>query len=187
MKKSVTMREFIMLAALIIIIAYYFAVHVPMKNQMAEIEAQQIKTQDDIDSATARLLAMKSMQKELDMIFEQSGGNPPEIAEYNNSNQVLMELNSILGSAASYNIAFSEEAKTDYIVRREINMDYRATDYDTALEILTAIHGSPLRYLIKDLNLSAKSNRSSEDLFSVSVNIACFEYSPPLNSGAAAP
>jgi len=177
MNKKVSKREFILLAILILICVYYFLVHLPVTNEMNQLAAEQTDVETQIDEATNRLLVKNSMQKEIDAVYAESNGNPDILPEYNNANQVMVELNSILADCESYNITFDDEQYEDHVVRRTIKLEFFTTDYADAKMIVQAIHRSSLQYLIQDLSINDKTLEDADGQVNTNIVMTCFEYS----------
>lgn len=175
MKRQLTSREIVLLcilACIATISAYVLLFYMPMKQELAELQGQAQLTQTEIEAAQQRIVEKNRMEAELNRIFAENP-NPVGLAEYDNLQKVMFELNTILSGAREYNLSFGTVDTEQDIVRRSISMRFSSTGYDNAKEILRQLNESAYRCMIDDINMSI-----DRDGGAVTVNgtIVFFEY-----------
>jgi Tfp pilus assembly protein PilO len=189
MKKGISLREIVLLGVLLVVIFYYFVVQIPITNEMNAISAEKAGLMDEVDTKTAMLVTQKSMQKALDEVYAQNGGQPDEMPAYDNSDALLEELNTVLASAETYSINFKAEDRetSAYVVRRVLQLSYNTATYWMAEHILDEIAASPYESLISDLSISDNTKKSAKGdaLVNVSLTLTYFEYVQAENEASA--
>ena len=178
MKRKLTPRELLLLgvlAVLAIVVGYITLFYMPTTaaRDSALDEAESCKQQ--IDAARVRLAEKQRMERELDEIFEQNP-NPLGLADYDNLQPVMVELNTILAATQSYSLNFATVDATQSIIRREINITFTCNNYATAKIVLQRLHDSIYRCMLN--NVSISRGRSSDGTVSVSGSIVFFECKP---------
>lgn len=182
MKKSVmSLRELILLGILIVLAAYYFVVQGPIAKETEALENARAQVDAELDTEQDRLLMKGAMERELEAVFAAAGGNPEALPDYNNINNVINELHAILDSSRSYNIVFGDDEEDDYVVRREIKINYRVKSYRSAIARLDAIRNSSNAYLLQDVAITEAAVRNPNSLdeeteYSVSLTMVSFDY-----------
>lgn len=176
MKKSISMRELILLGILVIIAAYYFVVQGPVAEEKTSIDSMQAQIDMELDEAEARLINMRRMEKAVDEVFAEDPDPAQVISEYNNINNILLELNTILDSTIDYTIDFETEEIASEMARRNINIYFAVGSYEAAIEKITAIESSSNRYLIRNMSITDGAGRASDAGFEVTLNVTSFEY-----------
>ena len=174
MKKQLTLREKILmciLAVLLVVCAYYYAFYMPVLQKIIDNKAEIAFLDEQNQILDAQVEKMNQMQRELDEIISGETGSVKELPAYDNSQNVMHSLSSILENANQYNVSFSSVEIEESTVRRHINLSYDCNDYASAKEILEQIYESEYRSLIKDVHLSG-----GEESYYVTVQITYFEY-----------
>lgn len=177
MKREFTTREkvlLVILAVLIIGLSYYRFLLVPINDGIDQYRADAAAEQDEMLLNTQLLQKQRSMEKELDELFAQ--GNPAPVPQYDNSGAVLVELNSILGSAVDYTLNFGSttELEDGGIISRPVNMTFRTKTYNQAKSILEKLHDSDNISVISDLSL-ANTEDGGQSYVDVTLLITYFE------------
>lgn len=177
MKKNVSLREVVLLFILITIVSYYYFVQVPIQKETDAIASQQADTLSEIDIKMAMLTTQKNMQKELDAVYAQYGGNPPHMPDFDNADAVLTELNAIL-STAEYDINFKDQKleESSYVMRRSVMLTYITKDYATALRILHRLADSSYENQISDLSVTNDTLRNVTENSGVNVSLVMTFY-----------
>lgn len=162
MSRAFTTREKVMLvvlAVLLIAVCYFKFVLEPINNSVDQYKMDTENEQSEIVANMAVLQKMKSMQAELEEIY--AAGDPVPMPEYDNSEVMLVELNSTLAAAADYTINFGSAAplsENSYIMARTLSLDFETTSYATARQILDTLHRSENINQISDLSVSLRDN-----------------------------
>ncbi len=165
LKKDVmSLKELILLGILIILVAYYFVFHGPIKEQTEEYESMLIKINSELQISQQKAVQKIKMQKSIDALFVKYDGNPPITPEYNNLNYIIGELNGILGNTSDYRLSFGAEAVDENninIIRRPIAISFSTQEYDDAVSKIKTINESKNKYLIQNVSIFDSSANSS--------------------------
>lgn len=178
MKAEMTVREKVMLGilgVLVLFCVYYFVFLVPTNEKIETYKSDTLLLEDQILMADAKVAKMEQMQAELDEIMAGNANGLKELPAYDNSNNVMAALSTILEKSNQYNISFSNVVIEDNTVRRNISLNYTCDSYNNAKSILNEIYEGDYRCILKDLYLTSSSSEESES-YNVSVDITYFEY-----------
>lgn len=175
MKRRLTSREIALLCILVCIAtvsAYVLLFYMPMKQELASLQDTAQLTQTEIEAAQQRVEEKARMEAELKRIFAENP-NPVGLAEYDNLQRVMFELNTILSGTREYNLSFGTVDAEQDIVRRSISMRFSSASYENAKNILQQLNESAYRCMMDDINISI-----DRDGGAVTVNgtIVFFEY-----------
>ena len=172
MRRQLTTREWMLLALLGVILlvsGYMLLFYIPQTTER--------------DRCIGETEACR-MERELEALF--SAETPPlSIADYDNLQPVMFELNSILASTADYSLSFSTVDASQAIVRRSISMSFTTGSYESAKAVLQQLHDSAFRCMLDSVNISI--GQGERDTVLVSGSIVFFEYQaePRPSEGAA--
>lgn len=168
MNRSFTTREKILLLLLTIMIlgvGYFKLFYQPMQEQITANQQRQIAVEDQFSVEAVRLQRMKNMQNEIEQ-FKQSGATVySEIPPYDNIQNVMIQLNTILGQA-------KDDSK---LVIRPIEVSFTATDYATVHTVMDELYHCRFRCAIEQIAVSANENLSVNNDISVSLSITFYE------------
>ena len=185
LNKTFSLRELIFIGLLIVAAVYYFAFHVPISNRMSEIETEQVQVDAELEVAQNQVATLGRMEKALKEL-EASGTVPSPLPEYNNIDDVLLELNTIMAGTTYYDINFSDASadSENIIARRTIDIRFSVANYQQAAAKIKEIAASSNRYLISGLSMNSGYTNEivmgRNDAFtSVSVTLTCFEFINP--------
>lgn len=177
-KSKMSGREVFMIVLLVVLLAgvgYYMGFYSPLQKEMANIQSQTSSVDAQISAAANKIARMDVMQAELDEIFSRPKDEITEIAAYDNKEVVLNQLNGILQSSMEYSLSFAEPSiGGDGTVRRNVSMNFRCPDYESAKRIINSLTKSQWRCMVSNLSLSGGGN-IMEDEVSVSATITFFE------------
>ena len=179
MNRSFTTREKILLLLLTIMIlgvGYFKLFYQPMQEQITANQQRQIAAEDQFSVEAVRLQRMKNMQNEIEQ-FKQSGATVySEIPPYDNIQNVMIQLNTILGQAKDYSISFQDVQKQDdsKLVIRPIEL-IDAMDYSTVHTVMDELYHCRFRCAIEQIAVSANENLSVNNDISVSLSITFYE------------
>ena len=157
--RQFTTREKILLliAGIVIVTAVYVKfVYMDVSSVMARYPSDLAEAQDELDMEQMKYTALESMKRELEEM-EENGEALSEIPPYDNSKNVMDELNQILLLSESYTLSFLPLEKESATVRRKITLNFTAYDYATAERIVNLIHGFKYRCLITSLSFSSEN------------------------------
>ena len=176
MRRQLTTREWMLLAllgVLLLVSGYMLLFYMPQTAERDRCLGEAASCRTEIEAAQLRLEEKRRMERELEALF--SAGEPPRsIADYDNLQPVMFELNSILASTQDYSLSFSTVDASQAIVRRSISMSFTTGTYESAKAVLQQLHDSAFRCMLDSVNVSV--GQGERDAVSVSGNIVFFEY-----------
>lgn len=155
MSRRFTTREKILLlicAGILMAVLYYKVIYTPT------VEAVEVFNTEELESDL--LLAQVKAQKMDSMKAEIEGGTLKEsgvVPTYNNLQNEINELNHILASADTYELAFSEATLIGDTVRRDISVSFHTGDYDSMKSVLENLYKCKYRCLIRSLQITTSS------------------------------
>ena len=177
MRRQLTAREWILLGLLgviLLVCGYLMLFYMPQTAErdrcLSEAELCRVQT----EAAQFRLEDKRRMERELEALF--SADSPPlSIADYDNLQPVMFELNSILAHTEDYSLSFSTVDASQSIVRRSISMAFTTRTYEAAKEVLQQLHDSTFRCMLDSVNVSIGQD-SGAGAVAVTASIVFFEY-----------
>lgn len=126
-------------------------------RQTLEIYSEE-SLEDEWMLMQAKAKKIKQMKQSME---KQKKENQGIIADYNNLQNEMLELNSILNQTTAYQMDFEDPTIDDSIIRRNIHISFQTKTYDTAKEVLQSLQDSTYRCLLKNIMISSDSS----DLF----------------------
>lgn len=178
MKRKLTAREWTMLgilAVLVLVVGYIVLFYMPTTAARDAALADTETCKQQTETAQARLSEKRRMERELDEIFAQDP-NPRALADYDNLQPIMMDLNTILAPTQNYSLSFATVDADQSIIRREISISYTCDSYDTAKTILRMLHNGAYRCMLNNLTISRGQGDGGST--SVSGSIVFFECQP---------
>lgn len=180
LNRPFTKREVVLilvLAVILLAMVYYRFVYVPVQDQISALDTTALE--DQIQAETIRAQQIKKMQTEMSQNKNASLG---EVATYDNQKNELNELNDIFQDADTFNLNFEQPVASDNTVRRNINITFTASGYDTAEKIISSIYSGRYRCLISDLDMQAAADTSSMQSGEVSCSMTVTFYETLYNA-----
>lgn len=183
MSRKFTPREtvlLLLLSVLLLLLGYDYLVHRPVSSAMEQADAALQNAAVQIEVETVKARRMAEMQQALEQLSADPG-SVPQIADYDNTRNVVWLLNTALAPSEDYNLVFSPVVFEESIARRTIDMTFTCADYDTAKGIIQALSASPYRCEISAVTLTADGTAAqnadlSRDSVAVKLTITFFEY-----------
>lgn len=175
MNRAFTTREKIMLlvlAVILIVIGYYKFVLEPINESISTYQLNTETEQSEILQNTAQLKKMSDMQSEIEEM--KASGTAKALPSYDNTDAMLIELNTILSQASDYSLSFGTVTaleESTYIMKRPVNLEFYTSDYKTARLILDELHESDNINQISDFSMEISDDGS----VSVKLSISYFE------------
>ena len=124
----------------------------------------------------ARLRQMRKMEEELQQLKDSGAIPNAEVPAYDNIQNVMIQLNTILSQAVEYSLSFKEVSTDDTgMVFRPIDMTFTANDYDTVRSIVDDLYHCRYRCSVEDLSVNADLNLSIENKIFVDLSIVFYE------------
>ena len=171
MRHVFTTREkvlLVILAVLVIAVGYWKLILTPINDSIADLNAQTASEQDAILTNSARLSRMRQMQQELETLLADPDAKP--LPDYDNSERLLVELNTILSGTVDYTLSFG----STYLLEDGgsiIWLEYTCGSYTAARTVMDALHGSDYVNLISDVTLDLDAQHGTR----VNLTITYFE------------
>ena len=142
----------IVLALILIGLAYYQFVDVPVRQAITNAEAEVKSLQTELDAAQANLAAAQKLQDDMDAL--EATGQKSWMSSYNNSKTEIAFLNTILADALQYSVSFANVTRSGDQIRRSFTLQYRTKDYAAAHEIMARLSQSHDRCLVSAASCS---------------------------------
>lgn len=176
MNRKLTAREWILLGLLAVIAlvsGYVMLFRMPMTARRDTALSETELCRVEIEAAQIRAEEKRRMERELEALFA-DGAEPVAIADYDNLQPVMFELNTILSGAEDYSLSFGTVDTSQSIVRRSISLSFTSRSYESARDILGQLCSSAYRCLLDSVNISV--GQSAEGNVSVDGVVLYFEY-----------
>lgn len=170
--KKLSIREKVLLVLLGImgfILLYYYLFYIPTQNKIAELEAEYIEIDDEIIVAEVKVSKLQEMQNELKRIKAEGDENLRQVPAYDNRQNLMSDLSSILAKAQTYNIRFNDVTTDDVTISRNITLNFTCNSYQTSKAILQEIYNGQYPCAFTNVFLSNEGT-------TVSLDIIYFEY-----------
>ena len=170
MNRSFTTREKILLVVLTVLllgVGYFKLFLQPMEQRVEAFQERQNTAQDQM---------MRKMEEELQQLKDSGAIPNAEVPVYDNIQNVMIQLNTILSQAMEYSLSFKEVSTDDTgMVFRPIDMTFTANDYDTVRSIVDDLYHCRYRCSVEDLSVNADLNLSIENEIFVDLSIVFYE------------
>lgn len=168
LNRSFTRREIILLlvlALLLILGLYFYAVHYPIVNRTAEIDAEMDDVLFKLDVAKTRQGIYNSMKTELDEIFKLPEDELTVMPEYSNFQTLLNHFNTIFDGHEPV-LSFDTVTFNGNIAARTVRFTFLASDWEEGREILSQLTSTGYRCLLDSLSFtSAGGDTNREDFY----------------------
>jgi competence protein ComGC len=179
MKREFTQREKVLLLFLVVILlltGYLKLFLAPVEKQYAEAQTKYADAQDSLTQEEAKLSSMKKMEAALKKLEEDGASSDITIPAYDNSDNVMVQLDAILGSAVNYQVTFSDVVYGTNLVSRPVKLTFTAKNYAAAKAILTSLYECRYRCTLSDITVSSGSDNGNVRTQSVSVSLTATFY-----------
>ena len=177
--KKMSVREKVLaviLGILVLFCVYYFVFLIPVTDKIDACANESIAIEDQLILYDAMAAKKRTMEAELEAIFNGEKGNVKELPAYDNSQNVMNQLSYILADAEQYDISFSSVEEEGSTVRRNVDISFTCESYQKVKRILTFIHDGEYRCVLKDLTIGAKEDREGNVIYNVGADFVFFEY-----------
>lgn len=174
MSRAFTKREKIFLLVCIAMMLGIFYYQVLWKSTSQIMEEYNVETlEDQLLLAQTKAIKMVEMEKFIEEYKEQARGM---VADYNNLQNEITELNEILSEAYTYQLDFEDATTDGSIVRRNVNITFQTGDYDAAKRIIQSLKDSRYKCLLRDINILSKENSlQTTNLVDVRLKVTFYE------------
>ena len=166
LKREFTKREkvlILVLAILLLLTGYYKFVNQPTADRIATAQnaCYDIESETTIESAKAQRLS--AMRDAIEKYESATGGISSVVPAYDNIDNVMIQLDSILGAASDYSLTFRDVVFGDDAVTRPVDMTFTCGSYDTARDIIEKLDGCMYRCALNDITV-AVDGKSGVDI-----------------------
>lgn len=149
----------IVLLCMLLGVFYYFVVQVPVSTRIEAAQTAQAEAEDSMVLEAIKAEKMRQMQAVIDAADEDT--RKAEIPSYNNIQNVMVQLDAIIGSAtADYDISFLPIITEDGLVYRPISMTFLCSNYAAAKNILMNLNGCQYRCMIDSISIEPESSEA---------------------------
>lgn len=167
MNRPMTIREKVMLAilgVLCFVMVYYYAFYVPTQNKIMQLEEQYYEIDDTLIEVEAKNVRYQKMKSDLQTIKNSTSEEIKALPAYDNRQNLLSQLSTILAKAESYNITFKEVSGDGTTIRRNIRLDYTCSSYAAAKALLQEIYNGQYPCILDGLYLNDSGTKFSVDI-----------------------
>lgn len=156
MNRTFTTREtiFLLVCSMMFLTIFYYQV-------VWKSTGEAIKAYDTIELEDELLVIQTKAQKMMQMekkIEENKGNTTGLVADYNNLDNEIIELNRVLKKAKTYQLQFEDPTTDGNIVRRNFTITFEAQSYETGKYILEQLQKSRYQCLLRDITFSAMND-----------------------------
>ena len=146
----------IVLALILVGLAYYQFVDRPVRQSIANAQAEADMLQTEVTAAQARLATAQKVKNNLDEL--EASGQMSWMGSYNNSKAEVAFLNGILADTLQYSVSFANVTRAGNQIRRSFTLEYRTGSYASAHEIRARLGQSHDRCLVSDASCSMENS-----------------------------
>lgn len=157
MYRSFTTREkvlLLILALLLVGMAYYTVIHVPVTTQLSEIAIEKSEAEADVMIAQVKNVQLERMREELETLSADAASVAP-VPAYDNVQNLMNLLNQTLAATNNFSVSFDAVDTSEQFIRRTIHLTYTSADYNAAKNVVSTLLGGPYRCQASDFSLSA--------------------------------
>lgn len=152
MIKSLTKREkvlLVVLAVVIVFLGWYKLVYEPLNEDISSYQAMIMEEQGEYDACLPKLMQLSKMEQELEVL--RNDGEAKKIPLYNNKKELLASLDDVLEDTTDLILEFGNPDADDYIVLRNIGLNFRCNSYKDARSIIDNLAEDTFTNQISDL------------------------------------
>ncbi|MCR4797450.1 MAG: type II secretion system protein M [Lachnospiraceae bacterium] len=160
------------LAVLLILVVYFYAVDMPLRNQEQNLNSQKASLTVEADALEAKVAEYRRMKQEI----ENMPADTPSMESYNNRTNEINFLNDLLANTANYSVGFSPVTVSGNQVRRDFTITYTCASYAEAMDLFSRLVNCKYRVLVKDASCSSVDSGTALDgAVSVSATATFYE------------
>ncbi|MEE3420434.1 MAG: hypothetical protein VZR02_04955 [Lachnospiraceae bacterium] len=156
-----TTREKILLILCLVLavgIFYYFFAVRGLNEQIALLDTTTVENQITLEQA--KVVQMQKMRRAIE---ENAGKTKGEVMVYNNLANEVNVVGSILsGDADQINsITWNDPTVTGTTVRRQVDLDFTSPNYDTMMNVLSALNTCQYRCILSDFQVQSVTDEDA--------------------------
>lgn len=179
MKRAFTQREkgmLLVLVILVLVVGYVKFFYEPNSDALTAAEERRTQAEDSIAIEQVRAQKLETMRAELKE-YEDDGASSAEIPDYDNIENVMVQLDSIFAVAQEYSLTFDDVEQGDSLISRPIQVTFTAKNYTAAKQILAGLYGCRYRCVLTNISVSGKSSVQTDSPITVSLTATFYEKS----------
>ena len=176
LSRDFTLKEKILLLILslaLIGLAYYQFNDQPVRRELDAAKYEKETLQIELDAVQMQLAQLKRMEQELENLSKDS--TLGVMGSYNNSKAEIALLNDILEDTQQYSIAFSDVTRNGDLIRRNFTLQFTASDYEEAIQMLTQLSRSECRCRLGNVYCQSEDGNVLKGPVSVSATATFYE------------
>ena len=174
MKKKLSTKELVLVVILLMVVvalAFYKLYLTPLQAKIETFNSLADTEQVMLDTNTAIAMDMRRMESFIEE--KKNDGETHAIPFYDNTDKLMNDLNSILGTSQSFSLNFGSTTADNYLVKRPVTLSYTAADYETAREILDQLNDSDNVNQITDLSINL-----GDEVVTMNMTLIYYEVQP---------
>lgn len=189
LKRRFTWREIILMIVLVVVLffgLYFWLVYYPVRDRLAEVEAERQEVLYRKDIATAREAIYDRMQKELEEIMQIPEAERTYMPEYNDNKQqaVLQGKFFEIFTDIRPTITYSTPTERDGVYSRSITFVFEISgvdsqhfdsDYFKVKDVLYKLTHTGFRCQMNALRISPKGGDVADDALTVNCTVVFYE------------
>lgn len=177
MNRKFSGREKLLMLALVLVFLvglYFYAVHYPITDRLAEIEAEEEELLFQQEVADTRLAIYNSMKAELEEIFAMPEEEITKMPDFDNR-QTLLNYFNLIFAGTDQVLTFDEVRFNGNVAERTIRFSFNAYDFEKAKEVLANLTGSGYRCLLDSLSFGPSGGTVEDGELRISGSITFYE------------
>lgn len=164
LKYTFSTREKVLIAIFAFIVLgllWYLFVFQNIEDQVKKLDSEIATTQETLAVDTAKLSQKKSMEDAIAR-FVASGARITEVPKYDNTQNVMNQLNTVLAGTTSHSITFEEVKQGESnSLERGVTLTFGCNSYTEAVDVLTSLARGPYPCRINECSISNSATNSS--------------------------
>ena len=153
----------VVLVLLLLLLAWYLLVFQNVSNRMSTTESEIAEIQTQTEAANIQLAKKQSMQKEIDKL-KSSGTRKTTMPKYDNINNLMAQLNTILAATQDYTLSFDDlDFETEGLVKRGVTITFGCQTMADARSVMTALEQGAYPCSIDSASMQSTTDRSSRN------------------------
>lgn len=178
--RKLTLRERVLLIIFIIIAlisAYLLFFYIPNRNQLHILQGEITQKNEIISQYKEMVEEQENMEEKLEQLKTGNNVRNP-MPYYDNTQNVILELNEILATANKYALQFSIKENEEAVVERQVSIPFQCNNYNEIKDILQQISSGKIPCFIKSISIYKHNEEEIEAI----INVSYFEYKDETSS-----
>lgn len=151
----------VILAVIVVVLVWYMLVFQNANNQITSLNKQISTVNEQLTIDQAKISSMNTMQKYIDK-RKAAGATAAVIPKYDNTQALMVELNSILSPTENYNLKFDAVAMgSSGYMERGVTMNFGCDSYEAAESVLTSLENGAYPCRIDTVSITENTGTST--------------------------